>query len=331
MTQTRLWLATIAALLGFLTVDAYDFSVNGVYYNRTSSSTVEVTYKGSSYSDYYNKYSGAITIPPGVTYGGCTYMVTGIGEYAFYECGSVTSIIISENVESIGMYAFYGCRALTSITIPEKVKSLGWWTFGYCTRLNSIIIPEGMTTIGYRAFSDCSSLTSTIIPSSVTNIANCAFYGCTGELVVNCNVPSSEEKSNGAFAESSFSKVTIGTGVTSIGDNAFWNCSYLTSIIIPESVTSIGNSAFAECSSLASVYINNIKAWCEINFSNQYANPLCYASNLYLNEELVSELYIPTTVSTVKKYAFYNCNSLTSVTIPESVTNFGSYAFEGCI
>ncbi|MBU5461982.1 leucine-rich repeat protein [Lachnoclostridium sp. MSJ-17] len=136
--------------------------------------------------------------------------------------------------------------------------------------------------------------------------------------------------SNHAPWGQSITDVKIDNGVTSIGDCAFYNCTILTSITIPDSITSIGGAAFYGCTGLNGVYISDVAAWCQISFSNQTGNPLGYAHNLYINNELVTDLEIPDSVTNIGYLAFFGCYPLKSVTIPSSVTNIGDDAFQGC-
>ena len=154
---------------------AYDFVVDGIYYNRdTYTQTATVTYK--SYSD--GGYSGIVHIPEEVVYNGVTYSVTSIGNYAFRNCSSLTEVTIPNSVTSIGGSAFEGCSSLTEVTIPNSVTSIGNDAFRNCSSLTEVTIGNSVTSISYSAFEGCSSLTEVTIPNSVTSIGGRAFNGC---------------------------------------------------------------------------------------------------------------------------------------------------------
>ena len=231
-------------------------------------------------------------------------------------------------ITTIGDYAFWNCDSLTSVTIPDSVTEIGYEAFALCSNLQEFkskfasedgrcliidgtlnafapaglteyAIPYSVTTIGGYAFYGCSSLTSVTIPDSVTEIGDAAFAGC-----------------------SSLTSVTIPDNVTTIGDYAFDICSSLTSVTIPDSVTTIGEAAFCECSSLQ-------------EFNGKFASEdgRCLIVDGTLNSFApagLTEYTIPDSVTTIGDWAFDCCESLTNVTIPDSVTTIGVQAFYDC-
>ena len=284
---------------------AHDFEVDGIYYNITSAEdkTVEVTFSGDYYSAVDYEYSGSVTIPETVNYNDNTYSVTSIGDEAFDDCTSLTSVVIGNSVTSIGHWAFESCSSLTSVVIGNSVTSIGDWAFESCSSLTSVVIGNSVTSIGSSAFESCSSLTSVEIPNSVTIIGRNAFSYCDGLI-----------------------SVEIGNSVTSIGENAFNGCFSLTSVEIPNSVTSIGESAFESCSSLTSIVVAEDNP---IYDSRDNCNAIIETQTNTLIAGC-SKTTIPTSVTSIGDYAFFGCDGLTSVEIPNSVTSIGEDAFCGC-
>ena len=256
--------------------------------------------------------------------------ITSIGNTAFDNCTSLTSVTIPDSVTSIGSRAFSRCTSLTSITIPDSVTSIGGYAFRDCTSLTSITIPDSVTSIGDNAFKSCTSLTSVTIPNSVTSIGDWAFFDCTSLTSITIGNSVASIGSAAFYGCTSLTSVTIPDRVTAIGSSAFNGCTSLTSVTIPDSVTSIGDYAFANCTSLTRVDITDLSAWCKISFGDFGATPLFYAAKLYLNGSELTNITIPSDITEIKSSAFSGCKSLTSVTIPDSVTSIGDDAFHRC-
>ena len=233
--------------------------------------------------------------------------VTSIGNYAFNDCKSLTSIKIPNSITSVGNYVFQGCCNLASITIPDSVKSIGLAAFFNCNSLISVTISNSIKEIEASVFRGCSSLTSITIPDSVTSIGYAAFSDC-----------------------SSLSSVIIPNRVTKIGRLAFNSCDSLTSITIPKSVTSVGVGAFGRCKSLTNIKVNENNK----NYSSDEYGALFdkYKTELiqYPASNRKTEYTISDSVKRISDCAFIGCSNLTSITIPNSVMRIGDSAFRDC-
>ncbi|XQP55299.1 MAG: leucine-rich repeat domain-containing protein [Mycoplasmoidaceae bacterium] len=255
----------------------------------------------------YIGYGGDVIIPPTVEKDNETYDVTSIGEEAFRGCWTTTSVIIPNSVTSIGDQAFGGCTFLSSVTISNKVT----------------MIPK-------RAFTEC-GLFSVIIPNSVTNIGDEAFLGC-----------------------SSLTSVTIGSGVKNIGQFAFNKCISLSDTSGPDGACGFKFSGDSNTWKKA----NRVDTWHNQTPATQIecSNGRCGLDDvigdfewIYNDDNNTAALYkyygdsenltIPSTVEDVGKTytvtsignaAFFDCDFLTSVIIPDTVTSIGVRAFEKC-
>ena len=163
----------------------YHFEKDGLYYFITGDNTVSV----SSRDDWFNGeyYQGSYTIPVRVTYQGKTYNVTGVYDWAFWDCDAVTAVNMGDHITSIGDNAFDKCTGLTSITLPAGLTVINAYTFYRCSGLTSITIPDGVTSIKLSAFNGCTSLRSVTIPAGVTSIFHSAFQGCTSLETITCH------------------------------------------------------------------------------------------------------------------------------------------------
>ena len=202
------------------------------------------------------------------------------------------------------------------------MTTIGEYAFSYCESLTSVVIPDSVTTIGKRAFANCTNLTSIEIPDSVTEIHDIFDDGDNlREVICSSNVLLSLPKNN-------LEKIKITSG-EEIGAYAFFGCTSLTSITIPDSVTKIGGFAFSGCSGLIDVYYKgNMQSWVNITFDGTNSNPMEYAKNLYLYNEEKDEYEL---LIEIGNRAFYGREDLTSMLIPSSVTTIGDEAFAGCV
>lgn len=220
-------------------------------------------------------------------------IVTGLKYRTFYRNTLLTSIVIPTTVTEMKDYIFYECSNLTTVSLPNTITSMGGSNFGSCTSLTTVNIPTSLNAIPSSTFYKCSSLVDIDIPESITDIGSSAFHYCTS----------------------------------------------MTRVFIPASVTQIRSHAFENCTNLVKVITPDLAAWCAIDYSggNADSNPLCHAKHLYVGSKAsnteVTDLIIPDGVEEVKRLTFYNCEGLTSIVIPATVTTIGNWGynpFHGC-
>ena len=268
--------------------------------------------------------------------------VTSIGKKAFAWCESLSSIILPSSITEIGDDAFYNCYALTSAALPSQLTVIPSSLFCYCRPLSSITIPSSVTAIGSSAFYACSALKTVAIPSSVTAIGYDAFQGCSSITDTYISVDSiqgflsvrGKQYLRGAVHlmdkdGQEITSVTIPDSVTSIGENAFYNCSSIESFHIPASVTSIAQTAFYGCKPkpIAYISVNTIPDFLSMKGMDRLKGTVHLIDK---DGQEITSIEIPNSVTSIPVYAFYNCSSLTSIEIPNSITSIGGSAFSGC-
>jgi hypothetical protein len=277
----------------------------------------------------------------------------------------INDLVIPDSVTSIGSNAFYSCTGLTSVTIPNSVTSIGYSAYSYCTSLNSISIPISVTEIREYAFSGCTNLNSIIIPDSVRNIAQGAFSFCTS--LNSISIPDYvQDISREAFYKcTSLNSISIPNSVQDIGDNVFWGCARLKSIFVEEK-----NRYFKHKDGvLFNKGLTKLIKYPASKPGEQYSIPNSVTDiewGAFFGCTSLNSISIPNSVQDIGYNTFWGCTSLKSIrveeenpyyeqkdgvlfnkgitklikypagkpgeqySIPNSVTEIGPYAFDGC-
>ena len=306
-------LTTIAVLLCSVMAHAYDFEVDGIFYNITSAGNlaIEVTYKDTK----YNTYSGNVVIPETVAYNGKTYRVKSIGNKAFYNCTELTNVTLPNNIESIGSEAFYNCTELTTITLPNNIKSIGSEAFYGCESITNITIPSSVTFIGDATFHNCTSLKDLRIEDGEMSLEfyhnssyrkGSAFdYSPLENIYLGRNIKYSTSLNAGRspfYNKQLLTSLTISDYVTTIGEYMFYGCSGLTSVIIPNSVTSIRTYAFTDCTNLKDIFYT----------STTPPTSLWMVENTYVpNKEVYSKVQVSGGSGNFIEYVTFNNTTFT--------------------
>ena len=316
--------------------------------------------------------SGVLTIPNSVLT---------IGQFAFSNCSGLTgTLTIPNSVLTIGRSAFQNCSGLTSLAIGNTVSTIGYAAFSGCSALSGLLtIPNSTKVISDFAFQDCSVLDSLVIGKSVNSIGRYVFQGCSNISFIafnadscismgfedynhfpvfpNCSLPLTLSIGNNVKYIPDYAfyglnclsgVVTIPDSVTQIGTAAFLGCSGLDSLNIGESITSIGSAAFKNCSELSFISFNaenctsmnpgyypetnavfaGCTAPCSLKFGNIVKKIPDYA--FYGLNGLFGTVSIPDSVTSIGSFAFANCSAFDSLIIPRRLTQIGASAFQNC-
>ena len=329
----------------------YDFVVDGIYYLKVDENSVEVTYKDNN----YNSYSGIVNVPASVTSGGKTYSVIGVGNYAFYNCSSLTGVLLPATITTIGSNAFANA-GISAINLPDAVTTIATRAFYECTKLSSLTVPENVSSIGKEAFAVGNWLTQL-----TWNAKHCWSNGDITTANINkVTIGNTVEVLPINFvAHSKIATINIPASVSYIGSYAFRGCSSISNITIPKSVMNIGKDAFIDCTGLTkltwkakncntngSMYTDNIT---EVTVGNDVETlPISFLRNSKITSinipnsvkviggiafsgcRELSNLSLPESIQVIGDFAFYGCSALTALTIPRSVISIGYYAFDYC-
>lgn len=296
-----------------MVASAYDFEVDGIYYDIVSTTdlTVSVTNSGLNIGSYGNPsgkdYSGNFTIPESVMFAGKTMTVVKISTYAFYE-SNIETIVLPQTLKTISGSAFEASKQLKEITIPSSVEVVGSFAFGGCSSLKKAIIEDSDIPLGI----------------DVSNSYAGIFRLCPlEELYLGRNI---QRRSNGydnqlsPFGlhqlQSNQLTIEIGGTVTSLCDCMFSSAKKLTCITIPENVESIGEYAFSDCSSLTDITLPS-----QLTKLSQYTFYKC---------EKLESIVLPNSINTLDNGAFYGCSSLEEIVLPQSLIKIGQQAFDQC-
>ena len=326
ITMKKTFIISLLALLPLATY-AEAVEVDGLWYDfNNENKTAVVVASGDQ------PYTGALEIPPSVTYNKTNYIVVSIGESAFEECDGLTGISISSNIESIERGAFYGCSWLQMVQIPNGVKSIGYAAFSHCDRLSYVYIPRSVTSIGEYAFDwgtslqriDCDILQPFDISNTVFNIpeGDYSVYAKATLVVPDGRKDAYQSKEGWSLFENIIQASDLGEG-GNIGD--IFKSDDVYYIIGANNTVSVTSVTSGEAK-----YSGHIDIPAQVEYNGKtYAVASVGISAFEASSDLLS-VTIANGVTSIGRQAFNGCGNMTSITIPASVSLINSSAFNNC-
>jgi hypothetical protein len=305
--------------------NAYDAYIDGIYYdfdnnNRTASVTFQNYFVNNE-----NAYSGNVVIPENVNYNGLSYRVTKIGYDAMANCSGVTSVRIPNSVTVIEHDAFKYCSNLPSVILPCNITSIEHGTFQYCQNLKSIVIPDDVKTIHDQAFQYCRSLKIVTIGKAVEKIEFEAFRSCESLSSVYCRATQVPSMERDVFAQSNVGNATLYVLSNDVGsyENAEqWN-------LFGSIQAYYGVVYDAYIDGIYYVFDNTSKTATVTHQAYYYHNEYAYSGDVTIPES-VDYNGISYLVNKIGCDAMAHCNGVTSISIPNGVTEIEHDAFKNC-
>ncbi len=342
---------------------AYDFTDNStgstIFYNIVND-CAEVTWGGTGAQKGTPEYTGAITVPATVTHSGTTYTVIGLGDDAFDTCTGLTSISLPNTITYMNIYAFYGDTGLTEIDIPKSVTTIGQSVFDNCSNLTSVVVPDGVTELGMQVFNKCSALTEVTLGTNIAYLGRNTFNSCDNiEKMTIYNstppqwngttspfstmskavlyVPKGSKSAYEAFSSSygtytqyfkSIEEFEVATHLTD-GEQFNLDGFYYTCVSAEERTIEVTWGGPTNTSGTAT-YTGEITIPSEVTYQDYTYTVIGIGDSAFRQCEGLTSVTIPESVTYIGDETFYNCEALEEITLPNSVETLGAYAFYTC-
>jgi hypothetical protein len=299
----------------------YSFNNSGfsepIWNGYASANLSYTTASGTATITGYSGPAGAIILPASIN----GEPVGAIGANAFEEC-RVTSVTMPATINSIGTEAFYQCTDLSAVTLSSSLTTIQPYAFEICWNLRKAAIPSTVTNIGQDAFWEC-AITSATIPAALTSLGSGVFRDCENlpSISVSAQNPAYTGSNGVVYSKdgttlvayppgNTASTYSIPNSVTTLGEEAFEGCGYLTSLNVPGTVTSVEDYAFIDCTGLTSVTFGE--------------GVTSLGSSVFSNCPSLASVSLPSTLGSIGAYEFFLCNNLTNLTISAQNQNFSA-------